>query len=305
MTTEPEIARPAPTSFELDLTAVEPVPLRENTEVEFSVPEGPAAAAEPPLLPAPPADAAGEGANDDTIPESEIALREALGETEDYSAGSAADEEEFLAEQKRLKEAQEKRIRDEKARTQLDEQRRQAQQRPATRKSRPAFNDDNRWAFEIWKERAIWAGVAVLGLFLLYSAWGALRPYLAYRPYTVPEDDTEKIVATGKVTAAELSSQYQADPARAEAEFGQRILEVTGIVINVKEDKEKTSILLEGDGADAGVVCNIAPIKGGRQALLFSRVENSSVVIIKGTCLGKEGNNVTLKDVRLVNARDP
>ena len=304
LTTAAEVARPEDTSFELDLTGVEPVAPQDNTDVAVAV-EGPAAAAESPPLPAPPADAAGEGANDDTVPESEIALQKALGETQDYSVGSAADKQEFLAEQRRLKDAQEKRIRDEKARLRLDEQRRQAQQRPATRNSRPTFDDDNRWAFEIWKQAPMWGAAAVLGLFLLYSVFGIVRGMIG--PFMPRDyDDTEKIVVSAKVSAEELAGRYQADPGAAESEYSKKVLEVSGTVKSVGGDKENNIlIVLMGDGESGDVICKVPPPKSFRQGTLLAAVDPQGLVTVKGTCSGKQGNEVTLENVRMVMARSP
>jgi tetratricopeptide (TPR) repeat protein len=171
------------------------------------------------------------------------------------------------------------------------------------RRSRPPrWSDDanpNRWSRPIK-----WAGslvlVAVLGYLFVPMVWA----YVKLR--SIPQEDNIP-VAEAKVTAAELFEHFQTNAQSAQSEFGQKFIEVQGIVEEVKQarsgENDTVQIVLVGNRFGGLIVCTLAPTKSLNQGVRLSRVDRFGAVKLIGKCAGQADKAVNLDEVRLIEVR--
>jgi hypothetical protein len=174
------------------------------------------------------------------------------------------------------------------------------QERDAERRSRwkrKRGDDDN--------ERSPWirrVAAAASILVLIYLIGPMAWSYVTAR--SVPQNEPEELAADVKITAVELSKRFQADAAKAQADFGDRILEVSGTIKEIRPSNTDYLVLVLMDEKNEGrIVCKVPPPKSVTQGNLVSNTDKLALVTLKGKCTGKEGNNVNLEGVQLIQVR--
>lgn len=115
----------------------------------------------------------------------------------------------------------------------------------------------------------------LIALLLLLTIGGGIGFYLFNK--TVPT--LESLEADYSLSANELFNSFDQDEASAEAKFSGKVIEVKGVVENVKLNDSIPSIILAADNAIAGGVnCAFS------EAL--SEIQVGDSVIVKGRCQG-------------------
>jgi hypothetical protein len=146
------------------------------------------------------------------------------------------------------------------------------------------------------------AAAAASVLVVIYMIGPSVWSYATSTSY--PQDDEEGVRAEAKVTAAQLCKRFRDDSASAQAEFGDRVIEVTGIVKDVRKDAtENTVIVLMDDTKEGRLDCKLAPTKSVSQGVQLSKVDKLGTVTLKGKCMSQDGKNMHLDDVRLIQVR--
>lgn len=102
--------------------------------------------------------------------------------------------------------------------------------------------------------------------------------FVGYRMYTKPHRDVQHIKAI-KVAAMKLVSDYEANEAQANAEYLDKVLEISGQIIDVSKNQNgETVISLDGTGMGT-VRCTL---EGNVQ----HEIKPKAQVVIRGICTG-------------------
>lgn len=102
--------------------------------------------------------------------------------------------------------------------------------------------------------------------------------FVGYRMYTKPHRDVQHIKAI-KVAAMKLVSDYEANEAQANAEYLDKVLEISGQIIDVSKNQNgETVISLDGTGMGT-VRCTL---EGNVQ----HEIKPKTQVVIRGICTG-------------------
>ncbi len=279
-----------------------PAPVLETTEVQESRPTDPEVAAQETVELTLGDEKPAQESTDTESTESLGAGAERTGDrTAAESEANDDDEQQALREQlKRESAAQQARMEEERRneeRVKLLKSRREREaQLRAQNKTKGARGDEEKTP---WIRRvALAAAILVPIVFLGPSAWS----FVKWR--VIAQRDNDSAVAETKVTATELWNRFQTDPKSAEGEFGQKVIEVSGTVKDVRSaDKDSVLIVLMGDRRDGQIVCKMPTPKSVSQGTLLSRVDRYGQVTLEGKCTGQEGKTVNLDGVRLVQVQ--
>jgi hypothetical protein len=111
---------------------------------------------------------------------------------------------------------------------------------------------------------------------------------IGYHLYNMPRTTAAEMSADKLVSAKELFDAYTKDEQAADAQYGNKVLEIKGTVLDVQKSGRDLSVLLAGEGSGGGVNCTMvgdvpAPNKG-------------SQIHVKGRCTG------FLMDVSIIDA---
>lgn len=118
---------------------------------------------------------------------------------------------------------------------------------------------------------AVVAGILVLGALIGYSI------------YNKPHKDIKRADPDFTMSSADLFAQFEADEAAANQQFLDKIIQVSGKVVEVSSDEEgTTTVTLDGGGMMFGVICKLDPLsQHGRNDF-----ETGAAVTLKGICTG-------------------
>ena len=145
----------------------------------------------------------------------------------------------------------------------------------------------------VWMRRAAVAG---LTLFLLYLVGPTIWSWVMKPSY--PQEEKEILTAEAKLSAAELSSRFQNDAASAQAEFGGRVLEVSGRVKDVAGEGNDYVIVLMDEKKEGRIMCKMLNPKSVPQGNLLSKIDRLGMVTLKGKCTGQESDKIKLDGVQ-------
>jgi hypothetical protein len=111
---------------------------------------------------------------------------------------------------------------------------------------------------------------------------------IGYHLYNKPRTTAAGLSADKAVSAKELFDAFTKDEQAAGVQYGNKVLEISGAVLDVQKSGKDVSVLLSGGGSDGGVNCTMAgdvpaPRKG-------------SLIHVKGRCTG------FLMDVSIIDA---
>lgn len=105
----------------------------------------------------------------------------------------------------------------------------------------------------------------------------------AFFMYNKPHQNIRSAKADFKLTATELFSEYEANEAAANEKYLGKIIEVTGVVQEVKQDEEgRTGVTLEGGGMMFGVICKLDDFSNPKR----TEFAEGEQVTFKGECSG-------------------
>ncbi len=247
--------------------------------------------------------------------DSEAAVGPFAAERESAARGSAGDSEllvkesdtaEYEKEQqllnerlKREKAAQQARL-EQQRQEEEEEIRRLREEQEAKRRGRRRTNaaGDEEGTSPWLRRAAAVAAVLVLGYLIGPMVWSyAMSP-------SYPQNDKDDVEAEVKVTAAQLCKRFLADAASAQTEYGERVVEVSGIIKDIRKDaQDNTLIVLMDDRKEGRLECKMPPPKSVSQGSMLSKLDALGSVTLKGKCTGQEGKIVHLDDVHLVQVR--
>lgn len=106
----------------------------------------------------------------------------------------------------------------------------------------------------------------------------AFGTYEYYRPTA----STSDIKADVTISAAELFTAFENDETAANTAYTDKVVEVKGIVIDVKQNEEAPTVILETTSAMGGILCTMYPSENSKLASL----KQGDAVTIKGKCTG-------------------
>ncbi len=128
--------------------------------------------------------------------------------------------------------------------------------------------------------------IAVLLLVLV----GAVIGFYMYTKKIADINDLKEDFA---LTAEELSMAFNDDETAATQKFANKVILVSGKIIEIKSDAQNPSIQLEGSDPLTGVTCSLYADEISK----FQHLKSGDEITIKGKCTGK------LMDVVLNNCR--
>ncbi|RMG85235.1 MAG: hypothetical protein D6714_06295 [Bacteroidetes bacterium] len=106
--------------------------------------------------------------------------------------------------------------------------------------------------------------------------------YVGYKMYNKPHEDMSRAAAEIKITAPELFAEFEADEAKANAKYLDKIVEVSGKVLQVDKDENGTVNVILDTGGMFGVVCKLDDLSEHPR----TSFETGSEVRFKGKCTG-------------------
>lgn len=113
----------------------------------------------------------------------------------------------------------------------------------------------------------------------------------AFYWYQKPRASLTNIKAAYTLSSKELYTAFQQDEKKANQQFLEKVIEVTGFVDDVSKTDSTISLLLTGD-AMGGVNCSVRKSKGSEETM----PQKGAAATVKGRCIG------FLTDVNLVDA---
>lgn len=118
----------------------------------------------------------------------------------------------------------------------------------------------------------------LLSLFLLALVGGGIATYLWFKPV----DSIENLTTDLSIPANDLFIAFESDEAAANEKYLNKVIEVTGVVKEVKTNEMGLpAVILETDDIIFGVMCEFEKTNQERA------VEVGDLVTIKGVCTGK------------------
>ena len=133
------------------------------------------------------------------------------------------------------------------------------------------------------KKRKLFFTVAVLCLLIIAVS--------AFYWYQKPRASLTNVKPAYSLNAKELYAAFQQDEKKANQQFLEKVIEVTGTVDNVQATDSTVSLLLSGDGM-GGINCSMRKSANDPETI----PTKGSAVKVKGRCVG------FLMDVNLVDA---
>lgn len=129
--------------------------------------------------------------------------------------------------------------------------------------------------------------IILLGLLIAVLCGGTFGYYL----YNKPHDDMSSKKPDFELSAAELFADYEGDENAANTKYLDKVVQVSGIVQDVKTNDEGiTSVTIESGDLMFGVICQLDQFSEHERTTF----EIGEQVVFKGLCTGK------LMDVVLV-----
>lgn len=131
----------------------------------------------------------------------------------------------------------------------------------------------------------IWKRLIIIGL-ILAAIGGAVGAYLWFKPVRSIQDAKVDY----KISAVQLFDEYSSDEASADSLYRRAILEVSGTVIDVKEEEKEIdgetktlfNVVLDGGDMMFGVICQMEDPDLDK----LRSISPGSEVTIKGECSG-------------------
>lgn len=133
------------------------------------------------------------------------------------------------------------------------------------------------------RKKKLFFSVAILCLIIIAAT--------AFYWYQKPRTSLTNIKPAYTLSSKELYAAFQQDEKKANQQFLEKVIQVTGTVDNVQVTDSTISILLSGD-AMGGVNCSVRKSTGNEETI----PAKGAAATVKGRCIG------FLMDVNLVDA---
>lgn len=118
----------------------------------------------------------------------------------------------------------------------------------------------------------------LIGGILIAIGGIAFGTYEYYRP----TDSTANIKEDIAISAGDLFTAFEEDETNANTAYTDKVVAVTGVVIDVKQSDEAPTVILETTSAMGGILCTMYPSENSKLASL----KQGDSVTIKGKCTG-------------------
>lgn len=128
-------------------------------------------------------------------------------------------------------------------------------------------------------------------IFLFLALLAIAGGVVAYRIYNKPYKNIGKATADFQVDATKLLADFETDEAAANSQYLDKVVEVTGVVREIKPgDDGGVSVMLEAGSDMAGVLCELDQVYDPGKV----QAEPGESITLRGVCTG------SLLDVVLV-----
>ncbi|PQJ81388.1 OB-fold protein [Polaribacter glomeratus] len=118
-------------------------------------------------------------------------------------------------------------------------------------------------------------GIAVLILLLIVA-------FVAYNMYNKPHVNVSETSSDITITAAEILNDFTADETSANAIYLEKIIEVTGVISDIKVERQKGIITLKTNDDFGSVLSNLSD----EATKDISSLKVGQTVTLKGICTG-------------------
>jgi len=132
--------------------------------------------------------------------------------------------------------------------------------------------------------------VFIIGLLLTIAGLG-----VGFMIYNKPHQNMESAAPDFKMPATKLFTEFNANEAKANEQYLDKVIEVKGIVQSVSEEDGKVSITLDAGGLLGGVMCQLDGLSEHKRKTF----EVGEIVQFKGRCTGMLMDVVLVRCVEL------
>ena len=118
---------------------------------------------------------------------------------------------------------------------------------------------------------------------LILAALAVVGVIAGYLIYNQPHKDIRSAPADVSISATNLFNAFQSDEAAANEKFLDKIIEVTGTVVEVKKGEDgEVSVTLDGGGMVFGVICKMDQLTTHKR----TDFKTGEQLTLKGICTG-------------------
>lgn len=128
----------------------------------------------------------------------------------------------------------------------------------------------------------------ILGIIVL----GIVGAFIAYKMYNKPHVDVAKESADITITANKILEEFSANETTANSKYLEKIIAVSGVISDVKLEKEKGIITLKTNDDFGSVICHLSEASTKK----INTLQEGNQIKLKGICTG------FLMDVIIVKA---
>ncbi len=119
-------------------------------------------------------------------------------------------------------------------------------------------------------------------ILLILLGLGLIGAFIAYKMYNKPHADVAATPMMKDVTSEELITAFKENETEANKKYLDRTIGVTGKIISVKTENNKTIIQLDTNDPMATILCNLDPLRDDHR----TDFREGEMVHMKGICSG-------------------
>jgi DNA/RNA endonuclease YhcR with UshA esterase domain len=118
----------------------------------------------------------------------------------------------------------------------------------------------------------------ILGILVL----GIIGSFVAYKMYNKPHVNVAEASSDITISADKILNDFSTDETTAHAKYLEKIIEVKGVISEIKTEKEKGIITLKTNDDFGSVICHLS----AESTTAISTLKEGETVTLKGICTG-------------------
>jgi hypothetical protein len=117
---------------------------------------------------------------------------------------------------------------------------------------------------------------------LVLAVIGLVAAFIAYKMYNKPHVDTSATPMMSDLTAEALITAFKENESEANAKYLDRMIGVTGKIISIKTENNKTIIQLDANDPMSAILCTLDPLRDDHR----TDFKEGEDIHMKGLCSG-------------------
>lgn len=134
-------------------------------------------------------------------------------------------------------------------------------------------------------------------IILLLFCLAFIGVFIAYKMYNKPHADVAATPIMKDLTAEALITAFKENEAEANTKYLDRTIGVTGKIISVKTENNKTIIQLDANDPMSTIICNLDPLRDDHR----TNFKEGESVHFKGICSGFLSDVILERCVEITN----